>query len=75
MKELGTHESFLILDNFSNELYQKFITDSFSKEHILTLTDCTSDILYSLKDKPVIVIGTYLAEKYKSSLERYFQKS
>lgn len=61
IKELGNNKCFLILDNFSNELYQKYITEDFSKENILTLSDCTPNILKQLKDKSVIVIGTYLA--------------
>ena len=60
-KELETDDCYLILDEFANELYQKFITASFPKERILMLPDCSADTLTALGDKSVIVIGTYLA--------------
>lgn len=59
--ELLNKDSYLILDKFANEMYQKFITDVFPKERIIMFPDCSSDTLSVLKDKPVIVIGTYLA--------------
>lgn len=60
-KELEADDCYLILDEFANELYQKFITDSIPPERILMLPDCSADALSALRDKPVIVIGTYLA--------------
>lgn len=60
-KELGCDDCYLILDKFANELYQKFMINSFPKERILMLPDCSADVLSVLRDKPVIVIGTYLA--------------
>lgn len=59
--ELLNKDSYLILDKFANEMYQKFITDVFPKERIIMFPDCSADTLSVLKDKPVIVIGTYLA--------------
>lgn len=59
--ELVNRDSYLILDKFANEMYQKFITDAFPTERIIIFPDCSADTLSVLKDKPVIVIGTYLA--------------
>lgn len=59
--KLLNKDSYLILDKFTNEMYQKFITDVFPKERIIMFPDCSADTLSVLKDKPVIVIGTYLA--------------
>ena len=59
--ELLNKDSYLILDKFANEMYQKFITDAFPKERIIMFPDCSADTLSVLIDKPVIVIGTYLA--------------
>ena len=59
--KLLNKDSYLILDKFANEMYQKFITDVFPKERIIMFPDCSADTLSVLKDKPVIVIGTYLA--------------
>ena len=60
-EELETDDCYLILDEFANEHYQKFITDSIPSERILMLPDCSEDTLTALGDKSVIVIGTYLA--------------
>lgn len=60
-KELESKDCYLILDSFANEQYQKFITNTFSLERILLFPDCSADTLSVLRDKPVIVIGTYLA--------------
>ena len=60
-KELESEDCYLILDSFANEQYQKFITNTFPSERILLFPDCSEDTLSVLRDKPVIVIGTYLA--------------
>ncbi len=60
-EKLDKKDCYLILDEFANEQYQKYITDSFASERILRLPDCDATTLTPLKDKPVIVIGTYLA--------------
>lgn len=60
-KELESEDCYLILDSFANEQYQKFITNTFPSKRILLFPDCSEDTLSVLRDKPVIVIGTYLA--------------
>lgn len=59
--ELGADDCYLILDKFANESYQQFITDAFPLERILMFSDCSTEVLSTLREKPVIVIGTYLA--------------
>ena len=60
-KELEAEDCYLILDEFANEHYLRYITNTFPSQRILTLPDCSKSRLATLKDKPVIVIGTYLA--------------
>lgn len=60
-KNLGDDDCYLILDKFANELYQKYIVDTFPSERVLMLPDCLEATLTALRNKPVIVIGTYLA--------------
>lgn len=60
-KDLGDDDCYLILDEFANELYQKYIVDTFPNERVLMLPDCSETTLTALRNKPVIVIGTYLA--------------
>lgn len=60
-KELSNDDCYLILDKFANEQYLKYITDTFPSNRIFMLPECSMENLSSLKNKPVIVIGTYLA--------------
>lgn len=60
-KDLGVDDCYLILDEFANEQYQKYIVNTFPNERVLMLPDCSEMVLSALQDKPVIVIGTYLA--------------
>ena len=60
-KELSSDDCYLVLDSFANEPFEYFITNEYPKDRILMLADCNADTLAKLKDKPVIVIGTYLA--------------
>lgn len=54
-------DTYLLLDSFSNMNYQNYITDCFSKEHILYYADMTSDKLRSFYDSHMIIIGIHLA--------------
>lgn len=54
-------DTYLLLDSFSNMNYQNYITDCFSKEHILYYADMTSDKLRSFYDCHMIIIGIHLA--------------
>lgn len=58
---LGTRDCYLILDRFSNEYYQDFITETFDQTKVLTFSEHLCEKLSALQNKPVIVIGTYLA--------------
>ncbi len=60
-KDLEADDCYLILDEFANEQYQKYIVNTFPSERVLMLPDCSETVLSALRNKPVIVIGTYLA--------------
>ena len=54
-------DSLLVMEPFGNEQYMDYIVSAVKPERLCILSDCHPDTLRSLKNKNLLVIGTYLA--------------
>lgn len=54
-------DSLLVMEPFGNEQYMDYIVSAVKPERLCILSDCHPDSLRSLKNKKLLVIGTYLA--------------
>lgn len=54
-------DSLLVMEPFGNEQYMEYIVSAVKPERLCILSDCHTDTLRSLKNKNLLVIGTYLA--------------
>lgn len=54
-------DSLLVMEPFGNEQYMDYIVSAVKPERLCILFDCHPDTLRSLKNKNLLVIGTYLA--------------
>ena len=59
-KEVLGNDFYLITDRYSNEGYQEYITSSMPKGKVLNFSDIDQKKLSSLKEKKLLVFGTYL---------------
>ncbi len=60
LKLLGKNY-YLIMDKYDNEKYQNYITGTVPNGKVIYFSDCTHKDLEKLRDKKVLVLGTYLA--------------
>ena len=57
---LGT-DAYLLIDGFANENFLSFIANGFPTDKVITITGFSEELMSTLADKKLIVIGTYLA--------------
>ena len=54
-------DSYLLTDQYANENFFSFITESFPEQRVITMSGFSEEQAKSLTGKKIIVIGTYLA--------------
>lgn len=58
---LKTRDYYLLLDRFSNTRFLYFVQDSIPDERVILFSEWNNRTAQTLKDKKVIILGTYLA--------------